>query len=88
MSSSVGLLEFYILEAGEYVDRLDTLLAVTREPFEYVSPEGWTAAARYTRDERIADCAYCRADTCTQLVLSRPEWDGDVIVHNGPREFS
>ncbi len=27
MTSSAGLLEFYILEAGEYIDRLDALVA-------------------------------------------------------------
>src|SRR5688500_16079321 len=64
MSSSVGLLEFYILEAGEYVDRLDTLLAAATDgPPDcealVTTSRALRGSSTMARMPRIAEMASC-----------------------------
>lgn len=54
--------------------------------FAYRDPDGWTATAHYTDDQRSDACAYCAAGACVRLVLRRPDWDAAVIVHADPRK--
>ena len=63
MSSSVGLLEFYILEAGEYVDRLDALLGGSgtvpeSEPL-VTTARALRGSSTMARMPRIAELAMC-----------------------------
>jgi chemotaxis protein histidine kinase CheA len=82
MSASVGVLDFFILEAGEYIEQLDTLLGAARDSGPEAQPFARSAralrgSATMARQQGISDLAAALERVARALGSTPPSvsWD-------------